>query len=48
MRTVFEPQVKPLIKENLADLGQLTEKLYFAKKGLSSQRYGFFSSHVWM
>ena len=20
----------------------------FAKKGLSSQRYGFFSSHVWM
>ena len=23
MRTVFEPHLKPLIKENLADLGQL-------------------------
>ena len=24
------------------------QKHYFANKGLSSQTYGFFSSHVWM
>ena len=26
----------------------LKQRHYFAKKGLSSQRYGFSSSHVWM
>ena len=25
-----------------------TKDIYFANKGLSSQSYGFFSSHVWM
>ena len=24
------------------------QRYYFANKGLSSQGYGFFSSHVWM
>ena len=24
------------------------QRHYFANKGLSSQRYGFFSGHVWM
>ena len=24
------------------------QRHYFAKKGLSSQNYGFFSSHVWL
>ena len=26
----------------------IKQRHYFADKGLSTQRYGFFSSHVWM
>ena len=28
--------------------GDCSQRHYFANKGLSSQSYGFFSSHVWM
>ena len=46
--TLFCKKRFMIFKINLVNLKKKKQRHYFAFKGLSSQSYGFSSSHLWM